>query len=137
MECFALQHTLCSFGSGGLALSSTVFRSGLLFDPLEHHMGADACTLCMQARDSKPQLPLVLLVHGGPWARDSWGYSSMPQWLANRGYACLQVNYRSGEAQALLHTSCLHAVLRLSFSKHKCAPFIDIEHTKKSLLDLS
>jgi len=33
-------------------------------------------------------------VHGGPWARDSWGYDAEAQWLANRGYACLQVNYR-------------------------------------------
>ncbi len=39
-------------------------------------------------------LPMVLFVHGGPWARDTWGYSSYPQWLANRGYACLQVNFR-------------------------------------------
>ena len=39
-------------------------------------------------------LPLVLFVHGGPWARDIWGYSSGAQWLANRGYAVLQVNYR-------------------------------------------
>lgn len=39
-------------------------------------------------------LPTVLLVHGGPWARDSWGYSGMVQWLANRGYAVLQVNFR-------------------------------------------
>ena len=39
-------------------------------------------------------LPAVLLVHGGPWARDSWGYNPMAQWLANRGYAVLQVNYR-------------------------------------------
>lgn len=39
-------------------------------------------------------LPLVLFVHGGPWARDTWGYSSWAQWLANRGYAVLQVNYR-------------------------------------------
>lgn len=39
-------------------------------------------------------LPAVLLVHGGPWARDSWGYSGMVQWLANRGYAVIQVNYR-------------------------------------------
>jgi dipeptidyl aminopeptidase/acylaminoacyl peptidase len=39
-------------------------------------------------------LPCVLLVHGGPWARDSWGYDPMTQWLANRGYAVLQVNYR-------------------------------------------
>ncbi len=39
-------------------------------------------------------LPTVLLVHGGPWARDSWGFNPQVQWLANRGYAVLQVNYR-------------------------------------------
>ncbi len=39
-------------------------------------------------------LPTVLLVHGGPWARDSWGYNPMVQWLANRGYAVLQLNFR-------------------------------------------
>jgi len=39
-------------------------------------------------------LPLVLLVHGGPWARDVWGYDPQAQWLANRGYAVLQVNFR-------------------------------------------
>jgi dipeptidyl aminopeptidase/acylaminoacyl peptidase len=39
-------------------------------------------------------LPMVLNVHGGPWARDSWGYNPEAQWFANRGYACLQVNYR-------------------------------------------
>ena len=37
---------------------------------------------------------MVLNVHGGPWARDGWGYDPEAQWLANRGYACLQVNYR-------------------------------------------
>jgi len=42
---------------------------------------------------SKP-LPMVLFVHGGPWARDSWGYHSYHQWLANRGYAVLSVNFR-------------------------------------------
>ena len=41
-----------------------------------------------------PALPVVLLVHGGPWARDQWGYFPTVQWLANRGYAVLQVNYR-------------------------------------------
>jgi dipeptidyl aminopeptidase/acylaminoacyl peptidase len=40
------------------------------------------------------RLPLVLLVHGGPWHRDVWGYDPEAQWLANRGYACLQVNFR-------------------------------------------
>lgn len=39
-------------------------------------------------------LPTILFVHGGPWARDTWGYSPTVQWLANRGYAVLQVNYR-------------------------------------------
>ena len=46
--------------------------------------------------DGRPDgpLPLVLNVHGGPWARDSFGYHPESQWLANRGYATLQVNYR-------------------------------------------
>jgi dipeptidyl aminopeptidase/acylaminoacyl peptidase len=39
-------------------------------------------------------LPMVLNVHGGPWARDQWGYNPEAQWLANRGYVCLQVNFR-------------------------------------------
>ena len=39
-------------------------------------------------------LPMVLWVHGGPWSRDSYGYDSVHQWLANRGYAVLSVNYR-------------------------------------------
>jgi len=42
----------------------------------------------------RQKLPLVLNVHGGPWYRDSWGYNPEAQWLANRGYACLQVNFR-------------------------------------------
>jgi dipeptidyl aminopeptidase/acylaminoacyl peptidase len=37
---------------------------------------------------------MVLYVHGGPWARDQYGYNSAHQWLANRGYAVLSVNYR-------------------------------------------
>jgi RNA polymerase sigma factor (sigma-70 family) len=39
-------------------------------------------------------LPLILYVHKGPWLRDMWGYNSVVQWFANRGYACLQINYR-------------------------------------------
>ena len=39
-------------------------------------------------------VPMVLLVHGGPWARDDYGYNSYHQWLANRGYAVLSVNFR-------------------------------------------
>jgi dipeptidyl aminopeptidase/acylaminoacyl peptidase len=42
---------------------------------------------------NKP-VPMVLDVHGGPWARDGWGLNPYHQWLANRGYAVLSVNYR-------------------------------------------
>lgn len=44
-------------------------------------------------RPDKP-LPMVLYVHGGPWARDSWGFDPVHQWLSNRGYAVLSVNFR-------------------------------------------
>ncbi|MBV8477583.1 MAG: S9 family peptidase [Acidobacteria bacterium] len=40
-------------------------------------------------------LPLVVLPHGGPWGRDAWGYDPYAQWLANRGYAVLQPNFRA------------------------------------------
>jgi dipeptidyl aminopeptidase/acylaminoacyl peptidase len=39
-------------------------------------------------------LPVVIVPHGGPWYRDSWGYNSFAQFLANRGYAVLQPNFR-------------------------------------------
>ncbi|HEX4834298.1 MAG TPA: S9 family peptidase [Trebonia sp.] len=39
-------------------------------------------------------LPAVINVHGGPQVRDAWGYNPEAQWLANRGYLCVQVNYR-------------------------------------------
>lgn len=47
--------------------------------------------------DGRPDhpLPMVLLVHGGPWGRDAWGFNSQHQWLANRGYAVLSVNFRA------------------------------------------
>ncbi|WP_342503444.1 S9 family peptidase [Lysinibacillus sp. FSL L8-0126] len=44
-----------------------------------------------QAKD----LPLIVNPHGGPWARDMWGFNPEVQLLANRGYAVLQVNFRS------------------------------------------
>jgi dipeptidyl aminopeptidase/acylaminoacyl peptidase len=47
------------------------------------------------APDRPPSpVPLVIDVHGGPWARDSYGFNGEHQWLANRGYAVLSVNYR-------------------------------------------
>ena len=39
-------------------------------------------------------LPLVVVPHGGPWARDMWGFNGLAQWLANRGYAVLMPNFR-------------------------------------------
>jgi len=42
----------------------------------------------------RTNLPMVVKVHGGPWWRDTWGYDAEAQWLANRGYVCLMVNYR-------------------------------------------
>jgi len=49
--------------------------------------------------------PLILMVHGGPWARDYWGFNSKAQWFANRGYATLQVNFRgsTGYGKTFLH----------------------------------
>jgi dipeptidyl aminopeptidase/acylaminoacyl peptidase len=44
---------------------------------------------------SSHPLPMVLFVHGGPWGRDNYGYNAYHQWLANRGYAVLSVNYRA------------------------------------------
>ncbi len=51
------------------------------------------------------KLPLVLFVHGGPWGRDIWGYNGAAQFFANRGYACLQVNFRAstGFGKKFLH----------------------------------
>lgn len=59
--------------------------------------------------DGKPEAPqdTVLWVHGGPWGRDSYGYDSVHQWLANRGYAVLSVNYRgsTGIGKAFINAS--------------------------------
>jgi dipeptidyl aminopeptidase/acylaminoacyl peptidase len=52
-----------------------------------------ACDPTGSGKPARP-VPMVLDVHGGPWARDSWGYNSQHQWLANRGYAVLSVNFR-------------------------------------------
>jgi dipeptidyl aminopeptidase/acylaminoacyl peptidase len=48
-------------------------------------------------------LPAVVLVHGGPWARDNWGYNGTVQWLANRGYAVLQPNFRGSTGFGKAH----------------------------------
>jgi dipeptidyl aminopeptidase/acylaminoacyl peptidase len=50
--------------------------------------------LTLPAGQPAGALPMVLLVHGGPWARDFYGFDREHQWLANRGYAVLSVNFR-------------------------------------------
>ncbi len=52
-------------------------------------------------------LPAVLVVHGGPWSRDAWGYDAQAQFLANRGYAVLQINYRgsTGFGKSFMHAA--------------------------------
>jgi dipeptidyl aminopeptidase/acylaminoacyl peptidase len=53
----------------------------------------------------RTSLPTVLVVHGGPWARDLWGFDPNAQWLANRGYLVLQLNFRgsTGYGKAFLN----------------------------------
>ena len=73
-------------------------------------------------RPNRP-VPLILDVHGGPWSRDGWGFNPSHQWLANRGYAVLNVNFRgstgfgknfinaaNGEWSGKMHNDLLDAV---------------------------
>ncbi|WP_439694657.1 alpha/beta hydrolase family protein [Mucilaginibacter sp. AW1-7] len=50
--------------------------------------------LTMPLGNKKTNLPVVVMPHDGPWARDTWGYDEQVQFLANRGYAVFQMNYR-------------------------------------------
>jgi dipeptidyl aminopeptidase/acylaminoacyl peptidase len=58
-----------------------------------------------RAKDNGEKTPLILLVHGGPWARDTYGFNAQAQWFANRGYSTLQVNFRgsTGYGKSFLH----------------------------------
>jgi len=51
--------------------------------------------LTLPAGADGKNLPMVEFVHGGPWGRDVWGFNRYAQWLSNRGYAVLQVNFRA------------------------------------------
>ena len=50
--------------------------------------------LTLPVSSTRNQLPVVINPHGGPWVRDSWGFNPEVQFLANRGYAVFQINYR-------------------------------------------
>ncbi|MFZ0809243.1 MAG: S9 family peptidase [Bradyrhizobium sp.] len=54
------------------------------------------------------KLPLILVIHGGPYARDYWGFRSTHQWLANRGYAVLSVNYRGSTGYGKAFVNAAH-----------------------------
>ncbi|PSK88783.1 dipeptidyl aminopeptidase/acylaminoacyl peptidase [Murinocardiopsis flavida] len=96
-------------------------RSRRLFRPYPHLDPADLAPMeavAFTARDGLPLhgfltlpvgaapegLPLVLVVHGGPWLHETWGYSAQAQFLANRGYAVLQVNFRGSTGYGRRHT---------------------------------
>jgi dipeptidyl aminopeptidase/acylaminoacyl peptidase len=74
---------------GGYALAPMEPFSFTARDGLEIH-GYVTFPPEIERRD----LPAVLNVHGGPWARDTWGYNPEAQWLSNRGYASIAVNFR-------------------------------------------
>ncbi|ASO18644.1 acetyl esterase/lipase [Actinoalloteichus hoggarensis] len=61
------------------------------------------CHLTLPVGVEPRGLPTVLLVHGGPWYRDSWCYDPEVQLLANRGYAVLQVNFRGSTGYGKAH----------------------------------
>jgi dipeptidyl aminopeptidase/acylaminoacyl peptidase len=63
------------------------------------------CYLTVPVGVEPKNLPMILDVHGGPWGRDQWGLHPEHQWLANRGYAVLSVNYRgsAGFGKKFLH----------------------------------
>lgn len=76
----------------GLAAHALSQRKGIMIKARD---GLDlACYLTLPVGVSARNLPLVLNPHGGPWARDEWGFDLDAQFLANRGYAVLQVNFR-------------------------------------------
>ncbi|WP_066903848.1 S9 family peptidase [Millisia brevis] len=62
------------------------------------------CHLTLPVGVEQRNLPTVVLVHGGPWYRDSWCYDPEVQLLANRGYAVLQVNFRGSTGYGKAHT---------------------------------
>ncbi|MEU2970676.1 S9 family peptidase [Nocardiopsis alba] len=97
-------------------------QSRRLFRPYPHLDPADLAPMEaveFPARDGLPlhglltlpvgvapeRLPLVLLVHGGPWMHDTWGYNPQAQLLANRGHAVLQVNFRGSTGYGRRHTT--------------------------------
>jgi len=107
---------LVSFSKGSAPVSHYIYdrrlkKGRLLFSEhsaLNNYTLADTEPVSFTSRDGltvhgyltfppgkdRKNLPLVLRVHGGPWSRDMWVFTPEVQLFANRGYACLQINYR-------------------------------------------
>ncbi len=64
-------------------------------DGLTIHAYLTLPTAVVLGREDRKNLACIVNPHGGPWARDNWGYNPEVQFLANRGYCVLQMNYRS------------------------------------------
>lgn len=84
-------------------------------------------TLPKGMEDAK-NLPLVVNVHGGPWARDNWGFNPEVQFLANRGYAVLQMNFRGS-------TSYGRAFWEASFDEWGLSMQEDVQDGAQLLID--
>lgn len=105
-----VQHNTDDGPAGYRVLRRETGRADFLFShlpALDAHRLAHVEPFSFRARDGlrvhgyltfpptgRRHLPAVLCVHGGPWTRDQWGFRSETQWLANRGYLCVQVNFR-------------------------------------------
>jgi dipeptidyl aminopeptidase/acylaminoacyl peptidase len=76
------------------SMQSVIIKSRDGLDLISYLTLPTGIELNAMGRPTKP-LPMVLLVHGGPWGRDDWGFDPYHQWLANRGYAVLSVNFRA------------------------------------------
>jgi dipeptidyl aminopeptidase/acylaminoacyl peptidase len=88
---YDMQPTLAQYDLVPMHTAEITSRDGLrLPSYLSLPPGSDADA---NGRPERP-VPMVLLVHGGPWSRDEYGLDPTHQWLANRGYAVLSVNFR-------------------------------------------
>lgn len=84
--------------------------------------------LTVPAGGDGKNLPMVMNPHGGPWARDGWGFNPEIQFLANRGYAVLQVNFRGSTGFGMDH-------VRSSFKQWGQAMQNDITDAVKWAID--
>lgn len=76
--------------------------------------------------DTSPLPPLIMYIHGGPWARDFWGLNPVHQWLSNRGYAVMSVNYRgsSGFGKNFLNAGNLQWSLKMHDDLIDCVNYV-------------